>query len=37
MKTIKIERQYRNLNIKSGDINEEERTVDLSFSSEETS
>lgn len=35
MKTIKIERQYRNLNIKSGDINEDERTVDLSFSSEE--
>lgn len=34
MKKIKIERQYRNLNINSGDIDEENRTVDLSFSSE---
>ncbi len=35
MKKIKIERQYRKLTIKSGDINKEERTVDVSFSSEE--
>lgn len=35
MKKIKIENQYRKLNIRSGNINEEERTVEVSFSSEE--
>ncbi len=35
MKKIKLQDQYRTLSVKSGDINEENRTVDLSFSSEE--
>jgi len=35
MKKTQIANQYRNFNIRSGNINEEERTVELSFSSEE--
>ena len=35
MKRVEIGNQYRNLDIRSGNINEEERTVELSFSSEE--
>ena len=35
MKKISLKNQYRNLEVKSGNINEEERTVELSFSSEE--
>ena len=34
MKKTKIESQTRNFNVKSGNINEQERTVELSFSSE---
>ena len=34
MKKTKIDSQFRNLNITSGNIDEEARTVDLSFSSE---
>ena len=34
MKKTKIESQIRNFNVKSGNINEQERTVELSFSSE---
>lgn len=35
MKKTKIQNQYRKLNIKSGNIDEENRTVEVSFSSEE--
>lgn len=35
MKKIELGVQHRNLDIKSGNINEEERTVEVSFSSEE--
>ena len=35
MKKITINNQYRELNIRSGNINEEDRTVEVSFSSEE--
>jgi len=35
MKRVNINNQYRNLDIKTGNIDEENRTVELSFSSEE--
>jgi hypothetical protein len=35
MKKISLKNQFRKLDVKSGNINEEERTVELSFSSEE--
>jgi phage head maturation protease len=35
MKKIELDIQHRNLDIRSGKINEEERTVEVSFSSEE--
>lgn len=35
MKKVNIETQYRTLDIRSGNINEDDRTVELSFSSEE--
>jgi len=35
MKKVNIETQYRTLDIRSGNIDKEERTVELSFSSEE--
>ena len=35
MKRVQIKNQYRNLDINSGNIDEENRTVELSFSSEE--
>ena len=35
MKRVNIKNQYRSLDIRSGNINEEARTVDVSFSSEE--
>lgn len=35
MKKIELDIQHRNLDIRSGKINEEDRTVEVSFSSEE--